>query len=140
MAGTGSADVRKLINDINKLKGDIPRHMNREMRQAARPIVESAKRNASWSSRIPQAIKAQSSRSLRRPGVVIRVSKSVPHARLYEFGVNGKTFRHPVFGRGGWVVEQTRPFIRPAVRQHQETFAKACDEAVRIAAEAAGFR
>jgi hypothetical protein len=140
VAGTGSADVRKLINDINKMKGDIPRHMNREMREAARPVAETAKRNASWSTRIPGAISVGTSRSQRLPGATIKVSKSVPHARLYEFGANGATFRHQTYGHDPWVVENVRPFIAPAIAQHAESFAKALDKAVSKAAAAAGFR
>src|SRR5690348_5228774 len=62
------------------------------------PITNEAKANASWSSRIPDAIKMTPRYSGRFPGIYFLVySKQAPHARLYE-GVTarGDSFRHPV--------------------------------------------
>lgn len=144
MVDTTSGDVRKLVNDIRKMGGTVSRELGKEFKKAAGPVADQAKSNASWSTRIPGAIKTGTSRSRKFPGAQIKVSKDrAPHARLYEFGSGSRSrsFRHPVYGdRNNWVEEATRPFIRPAIRAKGDGFIKAADRAVDTAAREAGFR
>lgn len=144
MADTTSEDVRKLVNDLRKISGQVSRELGKEFKRAAGPVADQARANASWSSRIPGAISTGVSQSRRFPGAQIKVAKGgAPHARLYEFGSGrrSQSFRHPVYGnRENWVEEPTRPFIRPAIRAKGEGFIKACDRAVDTAARANGFR
>lgn len=144
MADTTSEDVRKLVNDIRKIGGQVPRELNKTFKRAAEPVAQQAQANASWSTRIPGAIKVKVAQSRRFPGAQIVVDKDkAPHSRLYEFGSGRRStsFRHQVFGNeDNWVEQSTRPFIRPALVAKGDGFIKACDDAVDIAARLSGFR
>lgn len=144
MVDQTAEDVRKLVNDLRKIGDGVGRNLGKEFKRAAVPVAQQAAANASWSSRIPGAISVGVSSSRRYPGAQIKVAKGpAPHARLYEFGSGRRSssFRHPVHGnREIWVEQQTRPFIRPAVRAKGEGFIKACDRAVDETARAHGFR
>jgi hypothetical protein len=108
------------------------------LKKAAEPMVAQARSNASWSTRIPGAIRL----AVTARGVDIRVSsKKAPHARPYE-GIGGNaTFRHPVMGnRDRWVSQDTRPFLMPAVRQHRRKVRAALIQVVQDAATAHGYK
>jgi hypothetical protein len=141
---TPSVEIAQLARDLRAIGGAVSRHLNREYKIAAGPIARDAASRASWSTRIPAAIKVRSSRSKVFPGADVVVG-GLPHPRLYE-GLTkggGKSFRHKVFERPGrrtvWVSQSTRPFIRPAVRQGIGGFQKASDTAVMQAAKENGF-
>jgi len=142
MTDSTSEDVRKLVNDLRKIGDGVGRNLGKQFKKAAGPVAAQAKSNASWSSRIPDAITVGVSSSRRYPGAQIKVSKEkAPHARLFEWPGRGGSFRHPVYGnREVWVSQQGRPFIRPAVRAKGGEFIKACDRAVDETARAHGFR
>jgi len=147
MVDQTAEDVRKLINDLRKIGDGVGRNLGKEFKRAAVPVMQQARANASWSTRIPAAMSVGVSSSRRYPGAQIKVSKDqAPHARPYEFGSGRRTksFRHPVYqvpGRDApWVEQATRPFIRPAVRAKGKEFIKACDRAVDETARANGFR
>lgn len=140
---TPSEEIAKLARDLRALGGQVSRGVNRQYKAAVQPIARSARQRASWSTRIPAALKVQTARSLARPGADIVVS-GVPHGRLYEGLTSGgrKTFRHKTFGRGGstgWVSQATRPYIRPAVAEGREALKTAVDTAVITAAKAQGW-
>lgn len=133
MAGRFSVQVRQAADDLRNMSTEVRRNLRPTLEQAARPIVTQAQANASWSTRIPGAIRLS---TLKR-GVEIRVSsRKAPHARPYE-GIRGnRSFRHPVMGnRDVWVAQQTRPFLQPAARAHgrqaTEKVAKMIDRAAR---------
>lgn len=139
-----------LIADLGKIPPELRRQLRPAMRKAALPILEDAKRRASWSTRIPGAISIRSSFSGRRPGVSLRVdSAKAPHARPYESGsARNRQLRHPVFADGEkdrsewtWVNENTRPFFFPAVRAGGDEARRQAQLAVLTAArEVGGFR
>lgn len=112
---------------------DVPKNLRKELRprlrKAAERIVTTARSNASWSSRIPAALRVE---VRARSGVQIVADKATaPHARLYEFGQDRRGFRHPVFGNMDvWVQEQTRPFLIPAVVQHGQNVVQEIQEAI----------
>lgn len=142
-----SEEIVRLARDLRRLGGDTSRELNKTYKGFASTVAGTAKRNASWSSRIPAAIKVKTARSLVHPGADIVVS-GPPHARLYEgfaAGRNGgrKKFRHLVFHkppkRKVWVSQATRPFIRPAAGQHRDAGKKEVDAAVIAAARAQGW-
>jgi hypothetical protein len=142
MTDSAPEDVLKLVNDLRKIGDGVGRNLGKEFKKAAGPVAAQARSNASWSTRIPNAITVGVSSSRRYPGAQIKVSKDkAPHARLYEWPGHGGSFRHPVYGnREVWVSQQGRPFIRPAVRAKGGEFIKACDRAVDETARAHGFR
>lgn len=116
MADDFSVQIRQAADDLRNMSTEVRRSLRPTLERAAQPILAQAKANASWSSRIPGAIRLS---TLKR-GVEIRVSaKKAPHARPLE-GIRGnRAFRHPVMGdRSVWVSQETRPFLQPAARAH----------------------
>lgn len=90
------------------------RDLTKGLREAAQPVARQAKQNASWSRRIPGAVKVGVLTGQRSAGVVVRVDrKKAPHARPYENAGEQGTFRHPVFGSDRWVAQRARPFLAP---------------------------
>jgi hypothetical protein len=140
-----SEEIARLARDLKAMGGKVSRHLNREYKTAARPVAQDAAQNASWSTTIPPAIKLRASRSKQFPGADVVVPKSIPHARLYEGMTKGGrgSFRHKVFDKPPrptvWVSQQTRPFIRPAVKANREGFKTASDAAVITVAREHGF-
>lgn len=133
--------VRQLADASRELRGmskEVRKETRPAIRKAAEPMVAAAKSNASWSSRIPGAIKLSNTRR----GVTIRVNKAkAPHARPYEGITGGGQFRHPVHGhRSRWVSQATRPFLDPAVKAHRGKVREALVKVVDDAARRHGFR
>lgn len=137
----GDEDIRRLIRDLGKIPPSLRKSLRPAIRAAAQPIVSDARQRASWSTRIPGAIKVSQTFSGRRAGVRIVVSsRRAPHARAYE-GIGGqRVFRHPVFGHDVWVGQQTRPFLIPAVQAHAGTVRTAIAETVDRVVREHGFR
>jgi hypothetical protein len=115
------------ITMLAKQLGSVPIELRRELRPklraSAQHIVDDMRQRASYSTRIPGAIRMTVSFSGRGSGggVKIRVdSQKAPHARVLERGNDGSrssTFRHPVFGNtDSWVSQKTRPFFFPAIK------------------------
>jgi hypothetical protein len=137
------------VADLAKaLKGSTPtlrRGLTQRLRRAGTRVQASARRNASWSSRIPDAIRIRTSSRGPRAGVFLRVDDGkAPHARPFEGISAGRTgrrfFRHPVFGRDEWVSTPTRPFLLPAVNEHRESTLADIETAIDDVATLAGFR
>lgn len=105
------AKILKLSDKI------IYKHMHARLKDAGKVVADEAKKNASWSTKIPGAIKVQSTMG----SVSISVSgRRAPGARVLEHeGRQGK-FRHPVFNKGGWANQDARPFITPALASKRE--------------------
>ena len=132
-----------LIDILRHMPGTVSRQLGKELLQAAQHTVGVARRNASWSSRIPGEITARMSRSHIRPGAMLVVgTKNAPHARVYEWGDGRRTgtFRHPVFGdREVWVSQKTRPYLSPAIAATRDYYLQAAEAAVNRALRAHGF-
>lgn len=122
----------------------VPREMwgplRREIRAAAGELAAQVKVNASWSSRIPGAVKTKTSfRGGKSGGVRVYVDrKAAPHARALEGTGGPMMFRHPVFGnRDVWADQPTQPFFLPAIRAKEDAVVRrvqsAIDEALRKA-------
>lgn len=143
--------IRVLIRQLGSIPPEMRKRLVPKLRAAGQDILREASVNASWSTRIPRALRLVASTSKTRPGVFIRVNQAIaPHARAFE-GISGRgdTFRHPVFGSGDrrgywsqdtWVAQRTRPFLLPAVRVGRVAVIEAVNEAVDEAARQAGFR
>lgn len=112
------------IRELARAWGKVPTTLRRELRPAMRRAGEELRgdmrKRASYSSRIPSAIRMTTSFSARGGGVKFRVdARRAPHARVLERGnMRGRAthFRHPVFGdKETWVTQPTRPFFFPAL-------------------------
>lgn len=134
-------ELDRLIADFGQFPDDLRKELRPAMRRAAEPILRDAKRRASWSSRIPGAIRLVASFTKRSPGVRLRVDlKKAPHARAFEGLTSGATFRHRVYGRDVWVTQRARPFFFPAVQAGSEAVMAEANAAVLAAARSAGFK
>lgn len=136
-------DFRNFQRTLKTLDKEISKALNRELRKViGSTIVPAARQNASWSSRIPGAIKP----TVGTTKIGARVaSRQAPHGRAYEGLAKGvrsnASFRHPVFGnRDVWVSQRTRPYLQPAFDDNAGEATKAAEEAIEKAARAAGFK
>jgi hypothetical protein len=136
MATEDLVAFRAAVQALRTMPTEIRKQLRPALRKAAQPIVTTAKGNASWSTRIPGAIRVV----VLKRGVEIRVNrKKAPHGRVYE-GLSGMTFRHPVFGnRDVWRAQRARPFLLPAVRAHRDEVRKAVTDVVDQVARQHGF-
>lgn len=128
--------IRLLAEQLGKVPVELRRELRPALRSAAESIVNDMRGRASYSSRIPGAIRTTVSFARRGGGVTIRVdSNRAPHARVLERGNDGSrsdTFRHPVFGdRDVWVSQPTRPFFFPAVSAGRDQLKKNISDAIR---------
>lgn len=152
-----SPDLYALSKDIKALVGGnkIVNNMKREMRQAADPIVQRVKAEASFSKRIPPAVKASTRFTKKTVGVLITVNaKQAPHARPINNDGQSGFFTHPIpiraastrrgrlkqARKGDQVKQKARPFFYgPIVAADHDVEAavlRAADKALRQA----GFR
>lgn len=131
----------------------VPPEMNDELRPALAAVGAKVKgaaaAGASWSTRIPAALRVRVRFGTRNPGVFVYADAArAPHARPYE-GMSGRNpFRHPVFARGHdyhwveggatWVDQAARPFLAPALKANESVVKAAMQEAVSEAFRKAG--
>jgi len=113
-----SDDLRQLAADFGRMPADPRRTLRAEFQTIAAPVLNQARANASWPSRIPGATRISVKYGQRTAGVSIVVSaRRAPHARPYENLGNPGTFRHPRWGHrgpGDWFPQAARPFLFPA--------------------------
>lgn len=135
-------DIERLIRDIGKIPKELKRELRPGLRAAAKPVLDRARRNASWSTRIPGATKISITFAGRRPGVkIVTNAKRAPHARPFENLGDQGTFRHPVWGnRDVWVTQKARPFLFPALEVKGGEAVKEISRVVDRATRDAGFR
>lgn len=133
----------QFARDLKRLDPEVAKQLTKALRAVVvTKIMPTAKSNASWSGRIPAAIKP----SVTNKGMGLRVaSSSAPHGRPFEGLQTGlrsnSSFRHPVFGnRDVWVTQRTRPYLAPAFRSNQDAAVASAQEAIGEAAATVGFR
>lgn len=138
--GVEFTSVRTLAHELGSMPADLKLELRPKLRAAGQLVGDEAKRNASFSKRIPGAITVRTLFSSRNGGVSVSVNRrKAPHARALEGTQRNTTFRHPVFGGDTWTSQPTRPFLFPAVKS-KETQAKALiAEAVRSATNPRGI-
>lgn len=142
MAGTmlsvNATGLAKLGKQLRHSHPAVYRELHRAVLAEARKVAEIAKRNSSWSSRIPGTIKASavgvSTAKVRAGG---GTGSAAPHAKAYEHAGREGTFRHPVFadpekGRSEWtwVSQDARPFLHPAAMERLPETVKVLGDAV----------
>lgn len=109
-------EIRRLIDDLGKIPKELKVELRPGLRKAGEIVRDEARRNASWSTRIPAATRVSVGFTKRNPGVAVQVNKNrAPHARPFEHGGQAGYFRHKVFGhQDRWVRQKARPFLAKA--------------------------
>jgi hypothetical protein len=133
-----SRDLQKLFYDLKAMEGNLQVELRRGIREAAKPMAEAVKRNASWSSRIPAAVSAKPSFTRKRAGVQIVVDKAkAPEGRPLEHGGEGGEFWHPVWGhRKPGAHQPARPFFYSSLERTVEAEIAMRAVMARVAAKA----
>jgi hypothetical protein len=134
-------EIERLIRDMGRIPKDLKKQLRPRLRIAGRVVADDAKLRASWSTRIPRAIRVSTSFTGRRPGVSVIVNKNkAPHARPYEHGGEPGKFRHPRWGdRRHWFDQTARPFLAPALAAKQDEAGRLIADAVDETTRDAGF-
>jgi hypothetical protein len=133
--GADVSELTSLMRDFQDVPAKLRPAIRREVAAAGKGFTDAVKADASWSSRIPGAVKIKTSFAQRGAGVRVFVdSKAAPHARPYEGlapGGNRNAFRHPVYGnREVWVTQATRPFFAKNIAPHRAKFLDALQTAL----------
>jgi len=133
--GVDTVEINLLLEGFRDVPKELRPKIRAAVKAAASSFVSAVQEDASWSSRIPQAVSTKTSFAARNPGVRVFVdAKKAPHARPYEGlakGGNRDTFRHPVFGdREVWVSQATRPFFRKNIEPHRVKLLDALETAL----------
>lgn len=144
MAGAGDVGV-ELVLALRALPAELRRQVRPALLEAAQPIVDDARRRASFSRTIPKSIVprlgfGQHSASVR---LVARRDVADRPVRAFEGlqrGARPGLFRHPVFGRDRYVDQPTRPFLGPALDAGRDEVLEALTGALTSSAAAAGWR
>lgn len=135
------SELEALVKDLGKVPPELRKALRPALKKVAGPILADAKRRASFSKRIPKAIRISVTYGKKTAGVRLVVNrKRAPHARPIEnLGQKG-TFRHPLFGNlDRWTTQQAKPFLFPAVFAHSAAVSKAVDATVEQVAKDLGF-
>jgi hypothetical protein len=140
MADSDSSFVAEIARDMRALEPATRKAVRPALRQAGQIIADDTRRRVSWSSRIPQTVRVQTSFRVDREGVVVLMGNtSTPHARPIEhLGVAG-TFRHPVHGKDIWVQQAARPALFPAAAENAGRVTDELRAALDAAATELGF-
>ena len=114
---------------------DVPKEMRtglrRTIRKESQTLVRAIQGNASWSSRIPAAVRTRVGFGQRGAGVLVYVDEDqAPHARPLEGTNRSGINRHPVHGTDVWVDQPTRPFFLRAVRAEQPRLVAAIQRSI----------
>lgn len=130
----------RFMADLALLSPEIRKETRAELRKIMEDVGDTARSKASWSSRIPGAIKA--SVGTKNLGLTVRAADA-PHAKAYEGLASGgsrSSFRHPVYGnRNVWVTQSTRPFAMPALAEREDEALRRVEDALESAARRLGF-
>ncbi|WP_402465792.1 hypothetical protein [Isoptericola aurantiacus] len=119
--GIDLQEIRGLASRLAAIPKEFHREVRKPLRAAGQGMLNEARANAAWSSRIPASLSLRVTLSGRRPGISVRASlKAAPHARAYE-GILDNPFKHPLFGDFEfWYSQAARPYLLPAVQEGTE--------------------
>ncbi|HEY9371534.1 hypothetical protein [Streptomyces sp.] len=137
MIKVDASEVGLFADQLKGLPKALQRTLRPKIKAAASEVAQEIRSQASWSSRIPGAVRQRTSfGGGKRGGVQISVdARKAPHARVHEFPNRGAMIRHRVFGRDTWVEQPARPFFFRAVRNKEAAVVAkvqaAIDEALR---------
>lgn len=143
-----AGDLRKLYGDLKASGSDLTVALRRGVKKAAEPMRTAVAAEASFSTRIPSAVKTKASFAGRRSRVEIIVdSGAAPHAAAINHGGRSGTFRHPVYAdqtktrnEWTWVAQAANPFFDAPIRAHYAAAEAAMLAVMDDVARKAGFR
>lgn len=137
----GSGDLEQLIVDLRAIPREVRAELTPLLKRAGESAAAQARGNASWSTRIPGAIRVQVRYGRVRTGMLLKVSAAMaPHARAYEGLGRPGLFRHPLFGDWSTPITQARrPYAWPAVVAMREPVRREIAQVVEDAARRHGF-
>ncbi|SCL31954.1 hypothetical protein GA0070616_4363 [Micromonospora nigra] len=141
MPAVGRDAFGRVVVDLRQIPRDVRRDLRPALKAVGERVAQDARGRASWSSRIPRAIKVKVLYGRGAQGVVITVNrKKAPHARPYEGITGSNVFRHPFFGnRDRWYAQRTRPFLEPAAQAKRAAVREEIVKVVEAAARRHGF-
>lgn len=113
------ADLSALMRAAKEAEGTVQIELRRGIKAAAKPVVDRTKERASFSTRIPGAVKVQTRFPAKGASVTVTVdSKRAPHAAPINNQGREGTFRHPVYpdptkerSEWNWAPQQAHPFF-----------------------------
>lgn len=125
--------VRKLAREMGSIPLELRRELRPRLRVAGEKVRQDVQQGASFSGRIPGAVRMTVAFGSKTGGVRIFVdAKKAPHARVLENLGRSGSFRHPVFGdRDNWVAQPARPFFFAAIKRNQGQVREQVADAVR---------
>lgn len=127
-------EIEEFVKRFGKVPKDLKRALRPGLRAAGSLVANDARLRASWSTRIPRAIKISVTFAGKRQGVSIIVDrKKAPHGRPYEHGGRLGTFRAPLHGnRRYWYPHEARPFLEPALEAKGDEAAREIADVVDL--------
>lgn len=138
----GRNEILRLRRELGEIPRELQRRLRPLMRREGQPVLQDARRRASWSTRIPPATKLSTSFTRRRAGLHIQVDRRrAPHARNWEDLMGRGESRWPVFGnREVWSGLPSRPFLEDAAFARGPAVVAAINQAIDQTAREMGFR
>lgn len=134
-------EVRRFFKDFKEMPKEVQRQARPMLRATAKEPLQRVRRNASWSTRIPNATRVGLSFGKRFQGVRITVNKrAAPHARPFENKGKPGKFRHRVFGQNVWVSETARPFFYEVAPSWHNNVNKGLGDVVDRVTKEHGFK
>lgn len=129
-----TSNYREVQRELKVVSPKLANALKRDLRVYAGEVASVAKANASWSTKIPPTIAPTATSTY--AGVRVRGILGP----LYERGVRGGAWRHPLFGnRNFWYPQRTRPFLAPAITSTSKGALAKMERSIEAAAKAAGF-
>jgi len=129
-----TSNYRQVQRILKEVDPQLQKQLRKDLRSLSDEVVAEARAAASWSEKIPPAIRPMSGAT-----VGVRVLHKVAIATLNE-RKQGK-WRHPVFGR--WLPNQkdqiARPSVWPVVNRHRPELERRAGVMVRAALREAGL-
>jgi hypothetical protein len=137
-----SADFRDAFLQLKSAGGNFPIELRRGVNACVAPLVNGVREEASWSSRIPDAVRAKTSFAAKKAGVSVIVdAREAPEARPLNHSDQGGTFRHPVFGnRDVWRAQAAHPFFAAGIAKAGVQVQTAISNVITTIQREAGFR
>lgn len=136
MSNTGGVDAQgmgQLSRDLSRIGSTaLDVQVKAGLVDAGDVVANAARRNASWSSRIPASVRTEATSR----GVFVRAGgDKAPHAVTFEGRVDGGNRSHPVFAEGDratwiWAEQPARPFLMPAMQDNLDRGAEKVADAV----------
>lgn len=141
MSTNRDQEIKRFFRDFKKMPDGVRKQARPMLRQTAQEPLADARKNASWSTRIPGATRISLRFSRRFSGVTLYVNRrKAPHARAFENQGKPGQFRHRVYGKDVWVNQSARPFFYEVSGEWHSNVIKNLGEVVDQVTRDHGFK